>query len=319
MNVLSTSAGRRVSLLRAFQQQTAARNGNTFAGDRDPLAPALQCADRAFVLPPIEDPTYLDALLSIVKRWKIRLLVPTIDTELPFLAKNAPLFQDMGCTPLISSEKLVDISGDKWFTVTAFSELGFRTPSSWLPGAVELGSLPKALFIRPRAGSASLNAFRVDRDDLETRLPEVQSPIIQEYIGDREITIDALIDFDGNPVHYVPRLRIRTLAGESIQGVTITDEDLGDWILELLQAVARMGGRGAVTLQAFLTPEGPVFSEINPRFGGGFPLAQEAGGHYPEWILQLLEGKVIPARIGEYEEGVTMTRYFSEEFTRRRS
>ena len=319
MNVLITSAGRRVSLLRAFQQQTAARNGSTFAGDRDPLAPALQLADRAFVLPPIEDPTYLDALLSIVARWKIRLLVPTIDTELPFLAENAPAFQSIGCTPLISSKKLVAVSGDKWLTVCTFSELGFRTPSSWLPGAAEPDSLPKALFVRPRAGSASLNAFRVDRDDLEARLAEVQSPIIQEYIGDREITIDALIDLDGNPVHYVPRLRIRTLAGESIQGITIKDKDLGDWILELLHAVARMGGRGAMTLQAFLSPEGPVFSEINPRFGGGFPLAQEAGGHYPEWILQLLEGKSIPARIGEYEEGISMTRYFSEEFTRQPS
>ena len=89
MNVLITSAGRRVSLLRAFQEQTAARNGGTFAGDQDPLAPALHLADDAFVLPPIEDPTYIDALLSIVKRRKIKLLVPTIDTELPFLEGNS--------------------------------------------------------------------------------------------------------------------------------------------------------------------------------------------------------------------------------------
>ena len=319
MNVLITSAGRRVSLLRAFQEQTAARNGGTFAGDRDPLAPALHLADDAFVLPPIEDPTYIDALLSIVKRRKIKLLVPTIDTELPFLAANAHAFQSIGCTPLISSKKLVDISGDKWLTVSTFSELGFRMPRSWLPGTAEKGVLPEALFVRPRAGSASQNAFRADRDDLEARLPGIERPIIQEYIEGREITIDALIDFDGNPVHYVPRLRLRTLAGESIQGITISDEDLGDWILELLHAVARMGGRGAVTLQAFLTPEGPVFSEINPRFGGGFPLAQEAGGRYPEWILRLLEGKAIPAKIGEYEKGLRMTRYFSEEFTRHSS
>ncbi len=319
MNVLITSAGRRVSLLRSFQGATASRGALTLAGDRDPEAPALHLADRAFVLPPIDDPSYLDSLLDIVKQWAVRLLVPTIDTELSFLARNAPAFENIGCTPLISSEELVAISGDKWLTVSTFSRLGFRVPRSWLPDAIEPSALPQDLFVRPRGGSASLNAFRIDRDDLEIRLPEIESPIIQQYIGDPEMTIDALIDFNGNPVHYVPRLRIRTLAGESIQGVTLSDENIGEWVQELLQAVARMGGRGAMTLQAFLAPEGPIFSEINPRFGGGFPLAQEAGGHYPEWILQLLEGKSIPARIGEYEEGVSMTRYFSEEFTRRPS
>ena len=187
-----------------------------------------------------------------------------------------------------------------------------------IAGCTEAGNfLPKVSFDR-------LEVREIDWTDIQTDFVfRVNNPnpvrvgvaAFDELTG----TIDALIDFDGNPVHYVPRLRIRTLAGESIQGVTISDENLGDWILELLHAVSGMGGRGAVTLQAFLTPEGPVFSEINPRFGGGFPLAQEAGGRYPEWILQLLEGKAIPAKIGEYERGLHMTRYFSEEFTRRSS
>ena len=191
-----------------------------------------------------------------------------------------------------------------------------RTPRSWLPDGLEGVSLPDQLFIRPRDGSASQNAFRADREHLAARLPDVPNAIIQEYVDGREITIDALIDFDGNPIHYVPRLRVRTLAGESIQGVTIPDDDIRDWILKLLHAVAGLGGRGAMTLQAFLTARGPVFSEINPRFGGGFPLAQRAGGHYPEWLLQLLEGRPLKPRIGDYEKGLYMTRYYVEEFTR---
>jgi carbamoyl-phosphate synthase large subunit len=67
-----------------------------------------------------------------------------------------------------------------------------------------------------------------------------------------------------------------------------------------------------VTLQAFLTDEGPLLSEINPRFGGGFPLTLAAGGDYPEWIMQMLEGRCVPPRLGDYEVDLYMTRYHAE-------
>jgi carbamoyl-phosphate synthase large subunit len=143
----------------------------------------------------------------------------------------------------------------------------------------------------------------------------VPHPIIQEEIVAPEVTIDALLDLSGRPIHYVPRLRIRALAGESIQGVTIADDELRAWILSVLNVVSSLGGRGPVTLQAFLTPEGPVFSEINPRFGGGFPLTLQAGGRYPEWILTMLEGGELATRIGEYQRDLYMTRSYTEIFT----
>lgn len=317
MNVLITSAGRRTSLLRAFQKQTAARGGGTFAGDMDPLAPALYLADRGFVLPAVEDPSYLETLLAIVQDHAVLLLVPTIDPELPLLAEHAEAFRGIGCTPLISSAELVRIAADKATTLSRFSELGIRTPRSWLPEELAEETLPERLFIKPRDGSASRDAFPVQRDDLLARLRYVPNPMIQEYVDGREITIDALIDLHGIPIHSVPRLRIRTLAGESIQGVTLPDAAIREWTVKLLHAVADLGGRGAMTVQAFLTPEGPLLSEINPRFGGGFPLAHEAGAHYPEWILQMLEGRAIAPRFGEYETGLHMTRYYVEELVRR--
>jgi carbamoyl-phosphate synthase large subunit len=316
LNVLISSAGRRASLLRIFQKETAGRGSVTFAGDMDPLAPALQLADRSIVLPPLNDQGYVDNLLSIVSREAIRLLVPTIDTELRLLAEHAERFREIGCTPLISSLGLVDIAGDKWLGMNRFAELGIATPRSWRPSELEGVSLPDRLFIKPRDGSSSVDAIAVDRDDLIARLAFVQNPIVQEFVDGPEITIDALIDFSGEPIHYVPRLRLRTLGGESIQGVTISDQDIRDWVLELLRVVAELGGRGAMTLQAFLTPDGPVFSEVNPRFGGGFPLAHAAGGHYPQWIMQMLDGEKLAPRIGDYEVGLHMTRYYDEEFVR---
>ncbi len=318
MNVLITSAGRRTSLLRAFQKHAGQRGGRVLAADMDPLAPTLHLADGAATLPPLDDPTYMDRLLEVVCEHEIRLLVPTIDTELSLLAANADVLRGAGCMPLISSPGLVRITGDKALTMETFSARGIRTPRSWLPDSLAEAELPDRLFVKPRDGSASKHTYAVDRGALDDVLGRVPNAIVQEHVPGQEITIDALLDLQGRPLHYVPRERIRTLAGESIQGVTISDEPFRDWMLKLLGAVSDLGGIGPMTLQAFLTGEGdPVFSEINPRFGGGFPLAYAAGGEYPDWLLQMLEGKRLASRFGEYEVGLCMTRYYSEIFTGR--
>ncbi len=51
---------------------------------------------------------------------------------------------------------------------------------------------------------------------------------------------------------------------------------------------------------------------MNTRFGGGFPLPLASGSRYPELALALARGELPEPRLGEFEEGVYMTRYFSE-------
>ncbi len=315
MNVLITSAGRRASLVRAFQDAAHPAGGRVLAADMDPLAPALYVADGAFAMPSLSAPDYLDCLVRLIEEQAVGLLVPTIDTELLPLASNARLFAERGCHPLISSETFVRIAADKWLTVEFFSRKGIRTPRSWLPERVGHDPMPDDLFIKPRQGSASQNAFRVSDDSLEAALALVPDPIVQERVAGPEITIDAFIDFDGAPLHYVPRLRIKTVGGESVQGITIPDDDLRQWLAQVLEACSAGGARGPITLQAFLTNDGPCLSEVNPRFGGGFPLANAAGGRYPEWVVRILCGEKMPCLFGAYSRGLYMTRHYVERFT----
>jgi carbamoyl-phosphate synthase large subunit len=315
MNVLITSAGRRTSLLNFFKDALSRRGGRLYAGDMDGLAPALYLADEAVRLPPIRSDEYLPFLASFVSDRSIALLVPTIDTELPALASAADRFAKAEARALVSSESFVRTTGDKWITATAFSQKGIRTPASWTPETLDPDRLPERLVVKPRDGSASKDVHLISRDALHETVARTPNPMIQEELRGSEITIDALIDFDGEPIHYVPRQRVRVVGGESIQGVTLPDEEIGKWIVDILRASAEMGATGPLTLQAFLTPDGPVLTEINPRFGGGYPLAHAAGGHYPEWILQMLEGRPIPPRLGEYRRGLCMTRHYTEIFT----
>lgn len=317
MNVLITAAGRRTSLVRTFVDEAHRRGGRVFAADVDALAPALDFADEAIRIRHTDDAGYVDDLLATVQRHDIKLVVPTIDGELPILARAADRFLEIGCRAAVSSPRFVDVTLDKYQTGVVFGGAGIHVPWSWLPPIDSAIELPRRVFAKPRRGSASQDQYHVDRERLGGVLPLVGDPIVQEVLGGPEITIDALLDFDGQPIHYVPRYRIRTLGGESVQGVTLQhDEATESWIERVLRISSRLGGRGPLTIQAFQSDAGLILSEINPRFGGGYPLALAAGGSYAAWLIDMVAGIPVQPRLRAYESGVYMTRYNVEQFTR---
>lgn len=314
MNVLITSAGRRTSLLQAFTEAVRAIGGKTFVADMDGLAPTLYLADGCFRVPPVENAQYIDSLLQIVSKEQIKLIVPTIDPELLPLSENAERFSKLGCHVLISQPSFIHLCNDKWLTILFLRHHGFRTPRSWLPGGLRDGDIPEDLFVKPRDGSASQHAYRATSDKIQHYLAIVPNPIVQEYLRLPEFTIDALLSLEGEPIHYVIRERIKVIGGECVEGVTVAPEGLHEQVTRLLQILGREGARGPLTIQAFACGSDLIFSEINPRFGGGFPLSYAAGAKYPQWILDMLSGKQLGVALGEYVTGLFMTRYYQEIF-----
>lgn len=313
-SILISSSGRKISLLTLFQNAAHERGWRVIAGDCDALAPTLFMADEAIQLPAVSAENYIPCLLELADSHDVRLIVSGIDTDLLLLAQSAGEFLTNGCRVLGSTADFVTIARDKWSTATHFSSRGIATPRSWLPSGLAGAELPEKLFVKPRNGSGSVHAYRTTRDHLVSTLARVPHAIVQEELEGTEITIDALLDFKGAPLHYVPRQRIRTVGGESIQGCTIDDTKLRDWLVDCLNQASTIGAAGVLTLQAFLTERGPVLTEINPRFGGGFPLSYAAGARYPEWILDMIEGRQVDPRIGEYVTDLYMTRYYREHF-----
>ena len=117
-------------------------------------------------------------------------------------------------------------------------------------------------------------------------------------------------DLDGRCLNAIPRTMIESKGGESIKGMTIRDETL----IELARHVAEtLGIVGPANIQCFREPDGThCVTDINPRFGGGFPLPLAAGGRYPELALALARGEQLEPRLGDFREGVVMTRFFSD-------
>ena len=86
--VLISSAGRRAALVGAFRG--ARPEVELHACDLVPgLSSACALADAAHAVPRCTEPSFIDAIEDIVRRHGIRLIVPTIDTELPAYAAAA--------------------------------------------------------------------------------------------------------------------------------------------------------------------------------------------------------------------------------------
>jgi len=307
MNILLTSVGRRVSLVKFFKEALKKR-GYVYSADCDPTAPGLYVADRSFLVPKVSDENYVAFLLEKCKREDIKLIIPLIDPELPVLAKGREAFLEEGIIPLISNYEQVMIGYDKLKTYKFFVENDLATPKTiYLKENISEEKINFPQIIKPRFGSAGIGVQRCDCfQDIEFYSKKISEPILQEFLKGDEITIDVLCDLDGNPISLVQRKRIKIRAGEVERGITIKNNELLSISLELVKNLRPIG---VINIQCFLTEKGTYFTEINPRFGGGYPLTHFAGVNFPKLIIKMIDGEKIKPLIGRYKEGVMLLRY----------
>lgn len=309
VNILLTSAGRRVELLRAFRRAYGALRlpGNIVAVDADPLAPALGVANRSYLLPQLSSPAYIPALLSVCAKEQVRLVFPLIDPDIPLLAAHSADLAAVGAEAVVAPESAVLITRDKWRMYHYFRELGLPTPRTWLPEELDPDAAVYPLFIRPRLGSAGKGAFKVEvADQLRFFTRYVRAPIIQEFLPGPEITTDVACGLDGRLLAVVSRKRIEVRSGEVSKGVTVHDPVIHDACVRLAKAFRP---KGQITVQCLLKEGAPFFTEINARFGGGAPLGIEAGCDLPRWLLAEAAGLPVEAPpLGAYRVGLYMTR-----------
>jgi len=301
--VLFTCAGQRVDILDAFRGAGA----TTVAADVNPLAPALYHADRHALVPRIEEEGYVPALRALVDEHDVSLVVPLTDLDQVTLAQAR---DEVGALVLLPDAEIVERLADKYLAHVLFEELGIASPPTWLPNGVpDDASFP--LLVKARRGFGSRHIYRAeDRAQLGFFLGYTPvDSIVQACLPGEEFSIDVFSDLDGRCLNAIPRTMIESKGGESIKGMTIRDErliELGRDVAEQLRLV------GPANIQCFREDDGSHFvTDINPRFGGGFPLPLAAGGRYPELALALARGERPEPRLGDFREGIVMTRFFS--------
>jgi carbamoyl-phosphate synthase large subunit len=308
--VLFTCAGQRVDIVRAFRAAGAV----ALAADADELAPAHYHADRRALVPLVADPGYVDAIVALIREHDVRLVVPLNDLDHPVLSRVRERLEP--AVLLLPEADVCERMSDKLEAYRFFVDRGIASPRSWAPNEVP----PDArypLLVKARQGFGSRHIYRADdAEQLAFFLRYTSVPsFVQERCLGEEFSIDVFCDLDARCLNAIPRTMILSKGGESIKGTSIQDQELIEYGRLVSETV---GIKGPANVQCFREPDGSLpVTDVNTRFGGGFPVPLAAGSRYPELALALARGEAPEPRLGEFEEGVTMTRFFSEVCLRR--
>lgn len=286
-NILITSAGQRVQLVKSFQETLKQffSAGKVYTTDMNPkYAPAAYVSDGCFEVPRCTSEDYIESLLTICLGNEVGLVVPTIDTELAILSANKGIFAKQGITVAVSDYDFVMMCRDKRNTGEFFEKHGIRVPKP-----IDKYHPTFPLFAKPYDGSLSSNLHYIKNvDELTEEILNDPKLMFMEYIDKnvyKEYTIDMYYGRDHKVKCIVPRERIKIRAGEINKGLT-EKEPLTQYMYDRLETIE--GCIGCICIQVFLNKENNDVAgiEINPRFGGGYPQAYAAGGNYPEYLIR---------------------------------
>ena len=321
-NILLSCAGRRVELMRILERTLSDLeiDGDVVATDAQPFAPAFTLARKQAIVPRVLNPEFIPQMLKICQQNEIKFVVPTIDTELLLLSKARPLFRELGVEVMVSDPETIEISADKRNTHQWFVQNGFPTfKQCTVEEALNDKDWIFPCFVKPADGSRSIGASRIEnREALESRVQsgKYSNDVVESLGCGVEVTVDAYVSpKSGKCMCVVPRRRLEVRDGEVSKGKTIDAPE----IIDLIKSVAEKlpGARGTICIQMFYDPDshGIQLMEINPRFGGGYPLSEAAGAHFARWYIE--EMLDLPSTIHEnWTRNLVMLRYDQSVFIR---
>ena len=312
MNFLILAAGTRNKIVQYFKR-TFDGIGSIVATDASLLGPAIYEADKYYIVPPITDEGYIDRIIDICRKEHINGVLSLIDPELSLLAANEKLFKDIGVTIIGSSYELCEMSLDKMQMYEWLKTHGYNCARSWMNKddfyeAEESGDVSYPVFVKPYRGSASISISKAeDKETVDLLCAHEDNLMIQEFLNGQEIGADVYIDLiSGEVVSIFTKKKIKMRAGETDKAVSFKDEKLFNLIEKF---VLEAGFRGQIDIDIFEIGGQYYISEVNPRFGGGYPHAYESGCDHMKMILNNLNGVANAKKIGAYEEGIYMMKY----------
>ena len=312
MNILILSAGTRNKVVQYFKKEIG-EAGHVIATDCSNLAPAVYDADRFYLVPRITAPDYLERILNICKKEQIDGVFSLIDPELSLLAREKDRFLEIGTTPIISPYDLVETCLDKYKMYRMLCDMRIPTGKCYVEKeafyeALKRGEISYPVFVKPVKGSASININQASSDEeIELLFRLYDDLMIQEFMNGQEYGADVYIDMiSGKCTSIFVKKKIKMRAGETDKSVSVKAPELFAMLQEFVE---KCGFRGMIDIDIFDIEGTYYISEVNPRFGGGYPHAYGCGVNMAASVLSNLAGKENENTIGEYEENICMMKY----------
>ena len=290
MNILFTAGGRRVEIIEIFKKELP--QDKILVADVVNTAPALYAGDAHFIIPKFQEDHCLEAMLAICQENHVDAVIPLIDPEVRFYAKNINQFLAKKIKVMISNPDAINVATNKWYSYQFFKEHDIPTPLTFMDKK-DVQSYP--VMVKPISGSASQSIFVIqDHNGLRDISRFDHGYIFQEFIEGDEITVDVIGDGEGNVVATCQRMRLKTRAGEIERGITIYDAGIDKHIKKI---VFLLKPWGLINIQLFKNQLGNFyFLEMNMRMGGGNPLTYKAGINIPRILKQLINNEYVHSK-----------------------
>src|SRR5699024_4596568 len=227
---------------------------------------------------------------------------------------NKSKFKNEGIQLILSPIKMIEMSFNKYDTYDYLNEQSIQTVPTYmcLNEVITLlddNKLKFPLVVKPAKGSASIGLFIVEnREQLIEAYYKFEGQIIQPFYKEKEFGIDVYIDMlSGELVDMFIKEKIHMRAGETDKSISIHNEKIEELIKKLVQKTEFVG---LIDVDCFEYKGEYYISEINTRFGGGYPHAYEAGCNFMSYILKNLQGNENKLYNGfKYEKGLVMMKY----------
>lgn len=312
MNLLILSCGTRNKVVQYFKKAFAGE-GRIIATDASPYAPALYEADMHYIVPRITEPNYMDIIFDICKKEAVKGVLSLIDPELSLIAKHQKQFEALGVMVIGSSYELCEQTYDKWELYKWMQAHNYPCAKSYIDikqfqSAVNEGEIAFPVFVKPARGSASIQIAKAcDMETAELLYSHGEYMMLQEYMDGQEIGVDCYIDMiSGEVVSIFAKKKLVMRAGETDKAISFADQAL---FSQVERFVRENGFRGQIDIDIFEKNGVYYFSEVNPRFGGGYPHAYACGVDHMTLIKNNLAGKANDKHIGNYALGKVMMKY----------
>ncbi len=281
--VLVFPAGTEIGL-EIFHALEHCKEVSLFGAGLDISNPARFVYPAYHVLPSINDPGWVDALIQLCQLLHIDYIFPAYDDVVVALSRDA------GRVPakVISSPyRVCEITRSKLQTYRLLD--GVVNVPRLYASDEEVTSYP--VFVKPDRGQGSFGIARVDnKKELVAALQSIQDPIICEYLPGEEYTIDCFSDRERGVLFAGARSRQRTRNGISVNTLTL---DLPG-ATEMAQLIwSELGMCGAWFFQLKRAMDGRlVLLEIAPRIAGSMAAHRVVGINFP--LLSIFEAERLP-------------------------
>jgi len=269
---------------------------------------------------------YIKFILSIVKKNKIKLIIPLRDDDALKLSNYNKCFKKLNITLISPTYSKTLLIRDKYKIKFLLKKNNINYPNTYISKKTFFNDIKKKkikypVILKPRYGSGSnLNYIASNKKELNFFYQYISKKlkdyfikkksnynvVIQDFIKGEEYNVDLINSLDGSYHTHIIKKKIRMRSGETEAGY-LSNLDVSHICLKLSEIIKH---NFLLDIDLIFYNKKFYIIDINPRIGGGYPFSHILGYN----MLKFLLSQFYPKKIIYKKKLFNKKRFFLKTF-----